>query len=269
MEPTQPQVTSEIIEQVIDAYKAYIRTLQKLKEFDAKEYEKVPEIIKRYTNDEIEKLNQYDAEALLEANAIPPTDFGPVEEGHLLIARSYFRMLQKLKGSAEFQKVPAVIRQLTDDEIENLDAAHLQALRLTGALPDKMLPHGTLEMQEIAKVNKALYDFCMQDPELRQYAEEPTTFSDPKKAQAFRNNPKIRAFFQSHPEYQKILDDFTARQTRATLERYGMAQPPLQKKGNQPYMTHPYGEPDENQPQNVAATGINKLIQQIQQMNHG
>ena len=235
------QIPAEMIEQVLDACKAYIRIVLKLKEF-SEEYARVPEILKRYTNEEIDKLTVFDIEALLSTNALPRYAFGPVEEIHLLMARSYLKTLKKLKDTPEFAKVPAVFRQITDEEIENLDAANLRAYRLMNALPAEMMPQGSIDAQKHKKLEDAVNAFCASDPVVSELMKDPNFNLEPKKRQIFME--RCQMFLKAHPNLKAIQDEEIARNNKAFEQRLGIHHPPIDKTEIEPYVTHPYGTPD-------------------------
>ncbi len=230
----------EIHVAILGVWKIYIKILQNLRNTDPQEHDKIPAVLKTLDEKTLASLNLDMVQALQAMKALPQVDQSTILEEEVSRCKVYMRTLRQLKTNpSEYSKVPAVIRSFGDEEVEHLEASHVQALRFMGVFPDGFISPFSEESQQAKKLDQALEEFCDEDPELRKLAKNPKT------AQDLWKHPKIILFLQSHPELQAAMDQEFQKQIEIYLKTicagtWGWS--PLDKKpGAGPYKAHPYG----------------------------
>jgi len=208
-------------------WQTYLEFLQRLKTESPAEYNHVPTVLKHFTSPEIQLLKTSDIQALQAMNALPERQPETLNTEQRLAAQSYIRTLRKLKDDPkEYAKIPAILKVLSDDEIEHITPEALNALRFLGALPETLFQSGEASMEEL---NEALNELVKTNPDLAKVA-------NLKDAVKFAKHPAVVALMKNRPEFQRMINREIEKKLNPFLE------PGRTKLENHPYETHPYGE---------------------------
>jgi len=232
-EPTSQETSDSFVygepehDAPLSIWRNYIEFLQRLKTVSPSEYDQIPAVLKNLTLPEIQSLKLSDIEALQAMNALPQSQPETLNTEQVLAAQSYIRMLRRLNGNAkEYAKVPAILRTLSEDEVETLTPESAEALKLLGAFPETLFHPSNSPLQEL---NEALIALTKSDRELAKLA-------NMKDAIRFASHPAVVALLKSRPDLQRVLNEDMEKKLKAYFPSAALTIE------NHPYETHPYGE---------------------------